>query len=83
MAFIQSLSPLGETLSSIAKNLELKSSETRSVNFGNLNNNLLNYLPTDVLSRRHDDSPELEELNNAIEEVRSALRGLHKFLNCC
>ncbi|XP_076053020.1 uncharacterized protein LOC143032337 isoform X3 [Oratosquilla oratoria] len=62
--------PLGETLSSIAKNLELKSSETRSLNFGNLNNNLLNYLPTDAITRRHDDSPELEELNNAIEEVR-------------
>lgn len=60
---------LGETLSSLAKSLQLKGTETRSVPFGGAENNSLSaYVPQEFIRRR--DDPELEELNTAIEEVR-------------
>merc|ERR1712228_941327 len=53
-----------KSVSAILKELDLKDSQSRSVNFSNFNNNLTNYVPTD-LRRNHDDSPELDELNQA------------------
>ncbi|XP_071513882.1 uncharacterized protein [Panulirus ornatus] len=61
---------LGETLKSVLKDLDIKSTDSRKVNFANFNNNLHTYIPTEVTSRRQDDSRELEELNNAIDQVR-------------
>nr|XP_045626015.1 uncharacterized protein LOC123775143 isoform X2 [Procambarus clarkii] len=61
---------LGETLKTLLKDLDIKSSDSRKVNFANFNNNLHSYVPSEVTSRRHDDSRELEELNNAIDQVR-------------
>ncbi|CAL4119909.1 unnamed protein product [Meganyctiphanes norvegica] len=57
------------SVSSILKELDLKDSNSRSVNFSNFNNNLTNYIPTES-RRNHDNSPELDELNQAIEEIR-------------
>ena len=64
------LSALGETLKSVVKDLDIKSSDSRRVNFANFNNNLHSYVPADLSSRSRDDSRELEELNQAIDQVR-------------
>ncbi|KAK7077715.1 Desumoylating isopeptidase 1, partial [Halocaridina rubra] len=61
---------LGDTLKSLIKELDIKSSDSRRVNFANFNNNLNSYIPSEVSSRSHDDSPELEELNHAIDQIR-------------
>merc|ERR1712212_58565 len=61
---------LGDTLKTVLKDLEIKSSDTRKVNFANFNNNLQSYIPSEVTSHSHDDSPELEELNHAIDQIR-------------
>merc|ERR1712142_149649 len=57
------------SVSNILSELDLKDSNSRSVNFSNFNNNLTDYIPTES-RRNHDDSPELDELNQAIEEIR-------------
>lgn len=62
---------LGETLGKAVKELDIKSTDSRKVNFANVNNNLQTYIPTEYSLRRHDDTRELEELNNAIDQVRS------------
>lgn len=67
---VVSTSSLGETLKTALKDLEIKSTDSRKVNFANFNNNLHSYIPSEVTSHRHDDSPELEELNNAIDQIR-------------
>ncbi|XP_050694155.1 uncharacterized protein LOC126984470 isoform X3 [Eriocheir sinensis] len=68
--------PLGETLSGLVKELDIKSTGSRKINFGNYtnnnnNNHSLGYPPGAPVPR-HDDSPdlELERLNQAIDQVR-------------
>ncbi|XP_069949886.1 uncharacterized protein [Cherax quadricarinatus] len=61
---------LGETLKTVLKDLDIKSSDSRKVNFANFNNNLHSYVPAEGIPRRQDDSHELEELNKAIDQVR-------------
>ena len=60
-------SPLGEALAALIKDLKLKSTQARGVNFANFNNN--DYLPSEIGNRNRED-PELDELNDAIEQVR-------------
>ncbi|XP_063852913.1 uncharacterized protein DDB_G0284459-like isoform X3 [Scylla paramamosain] len=73
--------PLGETLSSVVKDLDIKSSGSRKINFANYNNNVHTFVPGEYGRQRQQqqqqhqgrsDSPdlELERLNQAIDQVR-------------
>ncbi|KAK3867585.1 hypothetical protein Pcinc_026964 [Petrolisthes cinctipes] len=69
---VESYSPLGDSVRSAVQELDIKSSiNTRKVNFANFNNNvdLNTYIPTFTRNHR-GDSPELDQLNHAIDQVR-------------
>lgn len=66
-------SPLGDSVRTAVQELDIKSSSnTRKVNFANFNNNvdLNTYIPTFTPRNHRGDSPELDQLNHAIDQVR-------------
>ncbi|KAK4317290.1 hypothetical protein Pmani_011627 [Petrolisthes manimaculis] len=69
---LRATGPLGDSVRSAVRELDIKSStNTRKVNFANFNNNvdLNTYIPTFTRNHR-GDSPELDQLNHAIDQVR-------------
>lgn len=62
------LRPLGITLNEALKKVELKHANSRSINFGPLNNNSLG--PAIQVVRTSYDDPEFDELNDAIDRIR-------------
>merc|ERR1712212_237422 len=60
--------PLGIALNEVLKKAELKHASSRSINFGPLNSRGVSAEPA---VRSSYEDPEFEELNNAIERIRS------------